>query len=83
MTTRCCPVANCGAAIPHTRLMCPAHWRRVPKDLAAEVNDAYRAWLKALRTEDLSLESVRQAGNRLTLAQHAAIRAVNEKVAAG
>lgn len=33
--------AFCGAAIPRGRLMCPAHWRQVPKPLQVAV---WRAW---------------------------------------
>lgn len=36
-----CPIEDCIARVPESRLMCPPHWRLVPKDLADEL---YRAW---------------------------------------
>lgn len=38
-----CPIKGCPAQVPHHQLMCPAHWREVPKKLQQEVYRAYRA----------------------------------------
>jgi hypothetical protein len=39
-----CPISGCDRQVPHHRLMCPLHWRCVPKGLADAV---YRTWRKA------------------------------------
>ena len=37
-STHPCPIAGCDVrALPHDRLMCYAHWRRVPRALQAAV----------------------------------------------
>lgn len=50
-----CPVAGCDAMIKHNYLMCPPHWRRVPKILRtalreafSEYNDAYERRLPVM-----------------------------------
>lgn len=36
--THACPVSGCGVTgLPHDKLMCLAHWRRVPRALRAAV----------------------------------------------
>lgn len=36
-----CPIVGCGWVVAHHRLMCPAHWRRVPADLQGHL---YATW---------------------------------------
>lgn len=46
--TRTCPVNGCTCTIKVGKLMCPAHWRRVPAELQHDVYVAWRAY-KGLR----------------------------------
>lgn len=43
----CCPIANCGAEIPSTMLMCREHWRRVPMEIRRAVWDGYEGRAKS------------------------------------
>ena len=42
-TTHPCHARGCDRAIPLEHLMCPAHWRQVPRLVQQEVNNSYRA----------------------------------------
>lgn len=46
-----CQAIGCGVSIPHTRLMCLAHWRMVPKELQHSVWAHYQVG----QEDDLSL----------------------------
>lgn len=37
MNDHTCPVAGCTVVVPHGKLMCLAHWRRVPRHLREQV----------------------------------------------
>lgn len=37
-----CPITACTTRVPHEHLMCPPHWRKVPRDLQHAVYAAYR-----------------------------------------
>ncbi len=39
---RKCVVAGCFALVPPLFLMCPPHWRRVPRDLQRQVRETYQ-----------------------------------------
>ena len=62
-----CPVTGCKELVTQTRLACPKHWRRVPKDLRDELWAAFRErmWsprhIRAIRacTEFLNQENQR------------------------
>lgn len=38
-----CPITGCTIAVPHSQLMCPAHWSLVPKPLGDALYRAYRS----------------------------------------
>lgn len=42
MRTRECPIKGCAAIHDRSKLMCLAHWRRVPRPLKDELWRAYR-----------------------------------------
>ena len=65
--THPCPATGCGLTVYYTYLMCPGHWRLVPKPLQ---NAVYAAWLHG--EGEGTEEHIR--------AIDAAIRAVNEKI---
>lgn len=48
--THACPVSGCDRTIPDDHLMCRAHWRRVPRPLAREVNESWREYRAARGT---------------------------------
>jgi hypothetical protein len=66
--THPCPAGPCPKDVPNERLMCPAHWRMVPRSIQRAVNSAYYA-------PTLGLGSL-----ALLRAQEAAIRAVNKQL---
>lgn len=65
-----CPCTGCAVDLPRHLLMCRPHWRRVPRALAAEVNDAWRAHTRAPDKESLI---------RYVAAREAAIRSVGSQ----
>jgi len=70
MTMHRCPVRGCKVTnVPDKWLMCPYHWRQVPAELQGDVWTAFGP----------CGEGVGSVG--LLLAQEAAIKAVNERVA--
>lgn len=38
-----CPINDCQEVVANDRLMCPGHWRHVPKSIADAVYREYRA----------------------------------------
>jgi hypothetical protein len=64
-----CPVDGCEKSIPLDKLMCPTHWRQVPRDLQGEV---YAAWRRRVRGDDGAME-------RHQAAKDAAIHAVETR----
>lgn len=69
MSRHKCPVTRCGQTIPLAKLMCYAHWRRVPAPLARAVTTAWAGGRGA------GTEALRHA-------QDAALAAVQAKIAA-
>ena len=51
-TMRDCPT-GCARKVRAGHLLCAACWRRVPKDLQAEVHRTWRAWRRDLGDADL------------------------------
>ena len=43
MATHDCPITGCDVRVPLSMLMCPTHWREVPRDLQRAVNRAWNA----------------------------------------
>lgn len=39
-----CAAEHCSRMIPKVKLMCPAHWAKVPKALQRNLADAFAAW---------------------------------------
>jgi len=69
--SRICPIEGCEVVLQPRKLMCPKHWRTVPKPLRAEVKESYRA---LARGGDLQvLARYRQAVRAAITAVHAAI----------
>ena len=40
--THACPAGNCALQVENDMLMCPAHWRQVPKAIQRAVQAAWR-----------------------------------------
>jgi len=74
MALRVCPVDSCDLRIFDEHVMCRAHWRMVPAEMQTAVWRAFHQH-EARREDRNRLNALRQA-------QAAAVRAVNEKVAA-
>ena len=41
-STHVCPARNCSQRVPGDMLMCPAHWRQVPRGIQRAVHAAWR-----------------------------------------
>lgn len=67
-TMHTCPTAGCTAQVPEDRLMCPAHWRLVPRGLQRRV---YDTWARGTMPDPDAYLAVRQR----------AIDAVNRRIA--
>lgn len=62
-----CHAQECGMEVHPSKLMCPAHWKRVPSEIQKAVCDAYstgqyhegnrpsKEWLKAARAAIISV----------------------------
>ena len=61
MSERKCPTI-CGRTVRPGHLMCPACWRKVPKDLQAEVHRTWRRWRRDLGDADL-MQAYRDASD--------------------
>lgn len=44
--TRYCPLASCERVVRAGHLLCPVHWRTVPKPLRDDVWAAWRSWTR-------------------------------------
>lgn len=51
-----CPVRACGRPILDEHLMCPEHWRQVPRTFAGAVNTTWRKF-RANPKDDVALKS--------------------------
>lgn len=69
-----CPC--CGSPIRDEHLMCGGCWRRVPRRIAAEVNEAFRSWKRLAHRRPLDRDAYRLACDTLRASQEAAIAAV-------
>lgn len=67
-----CTITGCEEAVPRDKLMCPRHWRMVPKPLQTAV---YAAWHRLIEGDD------RTAARAHVMACSAATRAVEGKIA--
>jgi hypothetical protein len=70
MTVRICPVDGCGAPVRAGHLMCRVCWARVPRRLAIEVNESWRAFRRVT-----SLALFGDARARYEMASQAAVDA--------
>lgn len=73
MASQECPIEGCDAGRADARLMCKAHWYKVPKELRDKV------WVTARRMWD----GLPGGDEEWSEAREAAIRAVEEKEALG
>jgi DNA-binding XRE family transcriptional regulator len=54
MSTHACPVTGCAhQQLPRTLLMCKPHWQMVPRALQRQVNESWRAYIRAPSRESL------------------------------
>lgn len=70
-----CPVEGCSAMIKSNYLMCPAHWRRVPKILKTALREALSEYSYACDSRRLAMPHLRA----LRSVQSACIEAVEAK----
>lgn len=73
-----CPC--CGGPVKAGLLMCGGCWRRVPRQLAREVDAAHRDWKRTTRRRPFEREAERRAGLSLRTSQEAAIAAVTQQM---
>lgn len=70
---RTCPVGECQRRIQTGHLMCFEHWRRVPRDLKAEVNDSWKVYRRMLFNGDRSPAAI-DAAARYRVASEQAVK---------
>ncbi len=56
--THTCPATGCRRQLPQHILACPAHWRRVPRDLQRQV---YATWARGRMPDPVAYMAARQA----------------------
>lgn len=72
-----CAVPRCPARIGQQFLMCPSHWRLVPRPIQGRVMKAFGDWKNL--PDDVDVIRAREVGTVLRAAQAEAVKAVAEK----
>lgn len=72
-----CYATGCQVKIPTNRLMCVAHWMKVPAQLRTDIWEGY----KRIKNRAISIEEREEAQARYNMARDAAAKAVADKEA--